>query len=325
MTRPLLTNTRPLAVAAALGTLPYLLLKTFWLSGNPVGVEDPALISSTSMVALNAATAVLDLAVVALAFTLASAWGRRLPAVVVLLPAWVATGLLGPIAVTGLPAALVAAAAGSGDALGLAGWVRPMVYGGFAWQAVFLLAVFAVYARDRWSADLRRPAPADGPVATLLRACVGGGVATAALGAVLALLSGVLDGGWVPIVGAAASAVFPLAGAAGLLALVRGRVTGRARTAAVVAAWTGSAAAFSGGLWTAVTTLGTSDLAAAGHPAAGLAELCCLLAGFAMAVAGLLAVSGPAAACTPDSAAHSAADSAPGRTAARAGALDATG
>lgn len=293
-------DTRPLAVAAALGTLPYLLLKTFWLTGNPVGVEDPALISSSSMVALNAATAVLDLAVVALAFTLTSAWGRRLPAVAVLLPAWVATGLLGPIALTGLPAALVAAATGSGDALGLAGWVRPTVYGGFTWQAVFLLAAFAVYARERWSAAVRRPAPADGPVATLLRACAGGGVATAVLGAVLALLGGVLAGGWVPVVGAAANAVFPLAGAVGVLALARGRVAGRARTAAVVAAWCGSAAAFSGGLWTAVTTLGTTDLAAAGNPAAGLAELCCLLAGFALAVAGLLAVSGPAPTTTSD-------------------------
>ncbi len=251
------------------------------------------------MVALNAATAVLDLAVVALAFTLTSAWGRRLPAVAVLLPAWVATGLLGPIALTGLPAALVAAATGSGDALGLADWVRPMVYGGFTWQAVFLLAAFAVYARSRWSVAVRRPAPPDGPVATLLRACVGGGVATAVLGAALALLGGVLAGGWVPIVGAAANAVFPLVGAAGVLALVRGRVTGRAHTAAVVAAWCGSAAAFSGGLWTAVTTLGTTDLAAGGNPAAGLGELCCLLAGFALAVAGLLAVSGtgPAADC----------------------------
>ncbi|MDQ4119575.1 MAG: hypothetical protein M3235_21835, partial [Actinomycetota bacterium] len=87
-------------------------------------------------------------------------------------------------------------------------------------------------------------------------------------------------------------AVFPLAGALGVVALTRGRVVGRTRTAAVVAAWSGSAAAFSGGLWTAVTTLGTTDLAAAGNPAGGLAMLCWLLAGFALAVAGLLAVSG---------------------------------
>lgn len=282
------TNLRPLAVAASIGTLPYLTLKALWLTGNPVGLTDPALVSSPSMVAMNAVTVVLDLAVVALAFTLASAWGRRLPAVAVLLPAWVGTGLLVPIALVGLPAAAVAAAAGSGDAVGMAGWVRPMVYGGFTWQAVFLLAAFTVYARARWSAAVRRPAPVDGPVAALLRATVGGGVVMAVLGAVLALLAGVLAGGWVPVVGAAATAVFPLLGASGVLALI----CGRAGTAAVVATWCGSAAAFSGGLWTAVTTLGTTDLAAAGNPAVGLGQLCFLLAGFALAVAGLLAVSG---------------------------------
>ncbi len=288
------TNTRPLAVAATLGTLPYVILKAFWLTGHPVGVDDPGLLESTSMVALNAATVVMDLAVVALAFTLASAWGRRLPAVAVLLPAWVATGLLVPISLIGLPAAVVAAAAGSGDAMGLAAWVRPMVYGGFAWQAVFLLAAFAVHARERWSGAVRRPAPADGPVATLMRACVGGGVATAVLGAALAVLGGVLAGGWLGGVAALTTAVFPLAGAAGVLALARGRTVGRVRTVAVVAAWCGSGAAFAGGLWTAVTTLGTTDLSAAGNPATGLGQLCCLLAGFALAVAGLLAVSGAA-------------------------------
>lgn len=290
------TNTTPLAVAAALGTLPYLLLKTFWLTGNPVGVTDPALVSSPSMHALNATTVVLDLAVVALAFTLASAWGRRLPAVAVLLPAWVATGLLVPIALTGLPAALVAVASGSGDALGLATWVRPMVYGGFTWQAVFLLAAFAVYARERWSGSVRRPGPADGPVAALLRACVGGGVAMVALGSVLSVLGGVLDGGWVALVAGLTNAAFPLAGAAGVLALARGRVDGRSRTVAVVAAWCGSAAAFAGSLWVAVATLGATDVAATGNPASGLGLLCCLLGGFALAVAGLLAVSGPATA-----------------------------
>lgn len=295
------TTLRPLAAATTLGTLPYLVLKVSWLTGNPVGVTDPALIGSASMVALNAATVVLDAAVVVLAFTLASARARRLPAVTVLLPAWVATGLLGPIALVGAPAAAFAAASGSGDALGLAGWVRPMVYGGFAWQAVFLLALFALHARRRWSAAVRRPAPVDGPVAALLRACAVGGVTTAVLSAALAVLGGVQDGGWVAVLGGVTNAVFALAGAVGTVALVRGRAR---RRVAVVAAWAGSAALFAGGLWTAVTTLGTTDLAAAGNPATGLGQLCGLLAGFALAVAGLLAVSGVAAraGAVPDSA-----------------------
>lgn len=281
---------RLVAGAAIGGTLPYLGLKVLWLTGHPVGTTDPSLLESTSMRAFNGVTAAMEACVIVLAIALTTGWGRRLPAVAVLLPGWVATGFLLPIAVSVLPATLVGGSAGPGS--GLAEWVRPMVYGGFAWQGTFLLAAFALYARARWSAAVRDAGPAPEQTRPLMRAAVGGGTVMAALSAGLQVLHGVSSGGDATgVVVALADAAFAVAGAAGVLALVRGtRVT-----AAVVAGWSGSAALFSWGLWTAVTTLGASELAAVGRPAYGLAQLTGLLGGFALAVAGLLALSGRSA------------------------------
>ncbi|MET0188954.1 MAG: hypothetical protein ABW212_08160 [Pseudonocardia sediminis] len=278
---------RLVAGAAIAGTLPYLGLKAVWLSGHPVGVTDPAVMESTSMTVLNGVTVAMDLCVIALAVALTAAWGRRLPAAAVLLPGWVASGLLLPIAVSVLPATLLTGSGGAGD--GLAGWVRPLVYGGFAWQGAFLLVAFALYARRRWSATVRDAGPAPQAVRPLMAATVAGGTVMAALSAVLQVLHGATSGGGAAgMIVAVANAAFAAAGAAGVLALSRGTRT----TTVVVAGWSGSAAMFAWGLWSAATTMGASDLSAAGNPAYGLAQLTGLLGGFALAVAGLLALSG---------------------------------
>ena len=141
---------RAVAGAAILGTLPYLGLKAMWLTGNPVGTVDPTMLDSTSMRAFNGVTVGMDLCVILLAVALTAAWGRRLPAPAVLLPAWVATGFLLPIAISVLPGMAVTGVDGAGSD-GLAGWVRPMVYGGFGWQGLFLLVAFALYATDHRS------------------------------------------------------------------------------------------------------------------------------------------------------------------------------
>lgn len=281
---------RLVAAAAIAGTLPYLGLKTVWLSGRPVGIDDPAMLGSTSMTVLNGVTVAMDLCVIVLAVALTAGWGRRLPAVAVLLPAWTATGFLLPIAVSVLPATVLDGGGGSGD--GLAGWVRPLVYGGFAWQGAFLLVAFALYARARWSSAVRGAGPCPEAVRPLRGATVAGGTVMAALSAVLQIVHGVTGGGGAPgVVVAVANAAFAAAGAAGVIALSRGSRTG----AAVVAGWSGSAAMFAWGLWTAVTTMAASDLQATGLPAYGLAQLTGLLGGFALAVAGLLALSGAGA------------------------------
>ncbi|MBW0117612.1 hypothetical protein [Pseudonocardia abyssalis] len=272
------TPHRLLGWAAAAGTLPYLTLKALWITGSDVGTTDPALVHGTAMVALNGVTAVLDLVVVALALALTHPVGRRLPAWLVLLPMWVGTGLLVPVAVGILPATLLATADPSTPPDFLEPWVRPLVYGGFAWQAVFLLAAFALHARSRWT-----PARGTSP---LLPATATGGVVLAVLAGVLHVVLAVRIGVPAVAVQETVSALLAFLGAAGVVALVRGSAH---RVTAVVAAWTGSAALFAWGLWTTalVTTaapLVTPDAVAGGAHLAGL------LGGFALAVAGLLAV-----------------------------------
>ncbi|MFP5020504.1 hypothetical protein [Pseudonocardia phyllosphaerae] len=276
---------RALGVAAALGTLPYLGLKCAWLTGAAVGVTDAALLTSGSMRVLNAVTVVLDLCVVVLAAALGSRRAGRIPALAVLLPAWVATGLLLPMVVT-FPLTMLAG--GPAASVGLQPWVRPLVYGGFAWQGLCLLAAFAVYAADRWRDRLRRPAPVDTAVRPLLHATAGGGAVLGVLAAGLLMVSGAGSGSGVLVIVAALDAGFGLAGVVAVVRLARGRGS----AAVVVTAWAGTAVPFANGLWSAVTTMGATALSGSGDPAQGLAQLCGLLGGFALAVAGLLAVGG---------------------------------
>lgn len=274
---------RALGWAAAIGTLPYLTLKALWLTGSDVGTTDPALVHSSAMVVLNGVTAVLDLVVIALALALTHPVGRRLPAWLVLLPMWVGTGLLVPVAVGVLPATLLASADPSTPPDFLESWVRPLVYGGFAWQAVFLLAAFALHARARWS-------PARGTSA-LLPVTATGGIVLAMLSGVLHVVLAVRTGVPAAAVQETVSALLALLGAAGVLGLVRGS---EHRVAAVVAAWTGSAALFAWGLWTTALVATAAPLVTP-DAVAGAAHLTGLLGGFALAVAALLAVTPDAA------------------------------
>ena len=295
MTTDTITARRALGVAATAGTLPYLSLKIAWLTGNPVGIDDPALLRDDAWIAANTVTVLLALCVAGLAAVLGSRWALRAPAAAVLLPAWVGTGLLVPAALVA-PLALLTPAAPGG---GVAGWVTPMGYGGFAWQGLFLLAAFALFARDRWWTAVLRPGPVPEPVRPLLRATAAGGALTAAgsvaLHLVLAAGAGPVTGAVVDIVQAALVA----AGIAGVLALA----AGRPGPVAVVAAWTGSAVPFAGGLWAVVSAVGIAGPGSA--PALrGLADLAGLLGGFALAVAALLAVSSPFTSYTIQPTAH---------------------
>lgn len=285
---------RALGWLTALGTLPYLTLKAMWLTGFTVGVPDPVFLTDPAIVAANAVTFVLDLTVVVLAFALTHSWGQRLPAWLVLLPVWVGTGFLVPMAVAILPATLLAPPVADGSAA-FAPWVQPMVYGGFAWQGVFLGAAFVSYVRQRWSGAVRGSnavrgsLPEPGPV---LPVVLGGGIAMAVLSAGLQVGAGTLGA-----VGAV-HAVLALAGAGGVLALARGTAH---RWLAAAAGWTGSAVMFSWGLFYATITM-TGVPLGVGSPLAGLAQLTGLLGGFALAVAGLLVITAavPSALRVPD-------------------------
>lgn len=149
---------RVLAAVAILATLPYLLLKLHWISGGRAGLQDADFGHSTAMWIGNAVTFAMEACALLLALAFVSRWGRRLPSYVVLLPMWVASGLLGGILVI-LPFQLLLGWAGGAIGQGaaserpaapIADWVFAMVYGCFAVLGVSLLLGFALYARDRW-------------------------------------------------------------------------------------------------------------------------------------------------------------------------------
>ena len=283
---------RALGWLASAGTLPYVLLKILWLAGSPVGTRDPAFLADPVIHTMNAVTLGMDLVVVALALALTHRWGARLPPWLVLLPMWVGTGFLVPMAVAIAPATVVTIATGAIGTGPLQPWVQPMVYGGFAWQGIFLSAAFVVYARSRWGGVVTATTPAAPGLLPLLRVIAGGGIVMAAISAVLQLAGGLAGGDLIGLAVQTVNAALPAIGAAGVLALVRGTLRPWVATAA---AWTGTAAMFSWGLYnTAIATLHTPLVA--GSTALGMAQLTGLLGGFALAVAGLIALTGKCAA-----------------------------
>lgn len=152
---PARTALRTVAIAAC---LPYITLKTAWLAGSHVGIpDDSVLLDHRALMAVaNGGSVLMDGAVVVLALLLTRPWGLRVPAWLLALPMWTATGLLLPI-MTGYPAQLLVLALG-GDGGGAAAsgrpflheWVFGVVYGGFILQGLSLGALFVLYARDRW-------------------------------------------------------------------------------------------------------------------------------------------------------------------------------
>jgi hypothetical protein len=286
---PVPVGVRVLGGLAAVGTLPYLTIKFSWLSGGTAGAREPAFLTDPTIVAANAVTFAMDLVVIGLAFALTSRWGDRLPAWLVLLPMWVGTGFLVPMAVSVMPATAVTSLTTTPEPTAFEPWLPALVYGGFAWQGVFLGAAFVAYALRRWSGAVVAAAPVAPPLLPLLRVITAGGCVMAGAAALLHLGVGLTAGSAVTLGLQAVDAALAVAGAVGAVLLVRARAAGR--WAATAAAWTGSAAMFSWGLYTVVVRLtanGYTGLTAAG----GAAQVAGLLGGFALAVAGMLALVG---------------------------------
>lgn len=259
-----------IAVAAC---VPYLLLKLLWLSGSRLGIPADSVLlegDGTVLHAVNALTLLMDAAVVLLVLALVRPWGRRLPASLLLLPLWVASGLLSPILV-GVPGQLLLAlfsrppSDNGREAAFLDGWVAPVVYGSFMVQGLALTVLFAGYVRDRWGhalrgriADLQPPAPS--PL-TRVVAALAITVATVpaavhllwALGARAGLSAGVadqLDAGL--RLNEAVHALCALAAIASLLLLVF-RVRPRVRIGtAVLLGWVGGSTLTCWGGWLAL-------------------------------------------------------------------------
>ncbi|TWE13830.1 hypothetical protein [Prauserella muralis] len=259
--------------AAVLGTLPYLSLKISWLTGGSLGLADPGLVDSPVMVAANAFTAGMEFVAIAVALAFTHRWGERLPGWLVLFPMWVGTGFLAPIALAS-PAIGVDFLTTAHDGGGLEPWVRPLVYGGFAWQGITLLTVFVLYARARWERQFTGHVTAAGRAGVL-----------AGTGAALALFAAAVHGLWVfaPVRDDATLAVRFIDGVYGVLGLaaVAGAVLltrpGTRFRTPLVLAWAGSGALFSWGFWGAASALATGE--------GGTAEL---LLNYAQVVAGVL-------------------------------------
>jgi hypothetical protein len=143
-------------------TVPYLTLKIIWISGGTAGVIDRSFIHGQDLLGLNVATFGMELVAALIAIALARDWGRHRPAWLVLLPMWIGTGLLAPIAI----AVPVMSVLGTVTSTSLSGseslrpWVYEMVYGGFAVQGAGLAAAFVFYARSRWGDVLATPTAA---------------------------------------------------------------------------------------------------------------------------------------------------------------------
>lgn len=125
---------RWICVATVVSCLPYLLLKIAWIFGWTIGVDD-AQFADTMRVA-NIATAGMELTAILIAVGLVAPWGKRIPAVLLAFPMWVATGLLVPVAVGSVLGGAIQAVTGGGNAYSgndaMEGWVFAVVYGGFA-------------------------------------------------------------------------------------------------------------------------------------------------------------------------------------------------
>ncbi|WP_052229837.1 hypothetical protein [Streptomyces sp. CT34] len=179
---------RATAIAAC---VPYLSLKIAWVAGSHLGIpgSSPLRRDGGYLMAINALTVLMDAAVMVLAFLLTRPWGRRVPAWLLALPMWCATGLLAPV-VAVVPAQLLAGGlhgrpgargglAGGGPGALLAPWVWTVVYTGFIVQALALGALFVAYARERWGHLWRGPLSALPESPTLSARRLTAGVVTA--------------------------------------------------------------------------------------------------------------------------------------------------
>ncbi|WP_406057321.1 hypothetical protein OG462_12415 [Streptomyces sp. NBC_01077] len=148
---------RALRGLAILACVPYVSLKTAWVAGSEIGIPAGSVLLEhrQAMIVGNSITLVADALVVVLALLLTRPWGLRVPAWLLALPMWAATGLLTPI-MTGFPAQLAVALLTGDDRAAapaepfLEPWVFGVVYGGFILQGLSLGTLFALYARDRW-------------------------------------------------------------------------------------------------------------------------------------------------------------------------------
>ena len=234
---------------AVLAPAPYLVLKVAWIAGSAAGITDSALLTDPAYRIANVASIVADLIAVAVALALTRRFGLGLPAPLVLVPMWVATGFLAPIIILTPTAAPLADA---DSARGLSPWVYVVVYASFTTQGLVLLAAFALYAADRWGRlepimSVNQTSTRRLITAICLLACLAlfGGYLCWTVG--IAYPPGRLSA--VDRVTLAVYALFALAAAAGVATLDRPTATVARRWFALAAVWLGSSSMLSWGAY----------------------------------------------------------------------------
>ncbi|MDX3540674.1 hypothetical protein PV721_41590 [Streptomyces sp. MB09-01] len=271
---------RILVAVAIAATMPYLALKTAWLSGSRIGIPDGSVLLEPGpfFTAANSVTLAMDASVILLVLMLTRPWGMRVPAWLLAVPVFVATGLLTPI-ITAFPGQLLIRALGFGaDPAAEAArepfldpWVFNVVYGGFTVQGLALAGLFVPYARERWGRlwrGVRVAAPSDGVRGRLPSSTGVAAAAAAAAGLVVAAVYVYWAFGGTAGLGAAEAAAHSaetgvvsavhgmcaLAAGAGALLLARGgglRVRGP-----LALAWVGAGATLTWGAWVLIASLG---------------------------------------------------------------------
>ena len=261
------------AIACA---VPYLALKVIWLTGGQLGVADATMMRDASMVALNVATAGMDLVGIAIALAFTHAWGQRIPAWLVLPPTWVALGLLARFVVA-VPVTLIAGMLTVRSMPRPPGpvhpWVYALVYTEFVGMGIGLALAFVFYVRVRWGSVFQSTtrAASTGPThrvqvplantAALMAAVVGGLHLAWASGATVGLPSELVARRTLSshVINAVDGATMAAA-AVGVVMMVHRLGRQSSFWVPVALAWVGSGFLFAWGLWGLVNILGNTAL-----------------------------------------------------------------
>ena len=328
LTRPVSTGRAPtiatrhgwtrliVGYVSVMAVMPYLIVKLMWIFGSTAGFLVPSPLGPTVLRNGNIVTVVMELVAIGVILAFTHSWGLRLPAWLVLVPAWVGIGLLVPFLVTGpvVAGSVFTGLSPAGDG-SLAPWVGPLVYLGFGAQAIGIGASFLLYVRDRWGRVLARrvsdrPAAGSQPALVFMGWGIGGllvPVVAARLvwsfGATWGLSAEPIESRGLPErLADGASALFAVAAIAGLLMLTRRRPARLRARMPIVLAWIGGGATLTGAAYSlALTVIKISGWTAAMQPmgVVPVIDLLQVVAGTAIAVVGAVLLAELNAAASP--------------------------
>lgn len=257
------------AYGLVVAVAPYLVLKALWVAGVMVGVPESSPAHSGWEVQ-NIVTGLMDLVAVAVAMALTHQWGMRVPAWLVIVPAWIGTGFLVPavlLVVTGFTSSLTT----TGELISLReglveDWAYVLVGSSFAIQGVLVTTSFALYSRVRWEAAIAgtcRRGPTFGVqrVLGVTAAALAAGVGVVRIGQGIFAPDGWYDVPWTLLTRfgelvEGGLALLAAAGILGLIGLFRGWPLGRA----VPLTFIGSGSLFAYGFGRTISLAAGADL-----------------------------------------------------------------